>query len=139
MKKMKMNQLLRGTFVAVIAALLIGFTASCSKDNDDNNVNGAGKSHKVVFKAIASSGSNIDVAVYGIDGNPTTASSLSGSTWSSPEITSEPGAYTANAAVNAIGTDASATLKVQIWVDGELKKEGTSSGQYLSASTSYTF
>jgi len=138
MKKMRMNQLLRGALVAVIAAMLIGFTASCSKDNDDN-VNGAGKSHKVVFKAIASSGSNIDVAVYGIDGNPTTASSLSGSTWSSPEVTSEAGAYSANVAVNAIGPDASATLKVQIWVDGELKKEGTSSGQYLSASTSYTF
>lgn len=138
MKKMRMNQLLRGALVAVIAAMLIGFTASCSKDNDDN-VNGAGKSHKVVFKAIASSGSNIDVVVYGIDGNPTTASSLSGSTWSSPEVTSEPGAYSANVAVNAIGPDASATLKVQIWVDGELKKEGTSSGQYLSASTSYTF
>ncbi|WP_426477617.1 hypothetical protein ACP3T3_20800 [Chryseobacterium sp. CBSDS_008] len=139
MKKMRMNQLLRGAFVAVIAAMLIGFTASCSKDDDDNNGNGAGKSHKVVFKAIASSGSNIDVAVYGIDGNPTTASSLSGTTWSSPEVTSEPGAYSANVAVNAIGPDASATLKVQIWVDGELKKEGTSSGQYLSASTSYTF
>ncbi len=138
MKKMRMNQLLRGAFVAVIAAMLIGFTASCSKDNDDNN-NGAGKSHKVVFKAIASSGSNIDVAVYGIDGNPTTASSLSGTTWSSPEITSEPGAYNANVAVNAVGPTASATLKVQIWVDGELKKEGTSSGQYLSASASYTF
>lgn len=136
---MRMNQLLRGAFVAVLAAMLIGFTASCSKDNDDNNVNGAGKSHKVVFKAIASSGSNIDVAVYGIDGNPTTASSLSGSTWSSPEITSEPGAYSANVAVNAVGPGASATLKVQIWVDGELKKEGTSSGQYLSASASYTF
>lgn len=139
MKKMRMNQLLRGAFVAAIAVMLIGFTASCSNDDDDNNVNGAGKSHKVVFKAIASSGSNIDVAVYGIDGNPTTASSLSGSTWSSPEVTSEAGAYSANVAVNAIGPDASATLKVQIWVDGELKKEGTSSGQYLSASTSYTF
>lgn len=139
MKKMRMNQLLRGAFLAVMAVMLIGFTASCSNDDDDNNVNGAGKSHKVVFKAIASSGSNIDVAVYGIDGNPTTASSLSGSTWSSPEVTSEPGAYSANVAVNAIGADASATLKVQIWVDGELKKEGTSSGQYLSASTSYTF
>ncbi|MGN7706317.1 hypothetical protein [Chryseobacterium sp. JV274] len=139
MKKMRMNQLLRGAFVAVIAVMLIGFTASCSNDDDDNNVNGAGKSHKVVFKAIASSGSNIDVAVYGIDGNPTTASSLSGSTWSSPEVTSESGAYSANVAVNAIGLDGSATLKVQIWVDGELKKEGTSSGQYLSASTSYTF
>lgn len=139
MKKMRMNQLLRGAFVAVIAVMLIGFTASCSNDDDDNNVNGAGKSHKVVFKAIASSGSNIDVAVYGIDGNPTTASSLSGSTWSSPEVTSESGVYSANVAVNAIGPDGSATLKVQIWVDGELKKEGTSSGQYLSASASYTF
>ncbi|MDR4951359.1 hypothetical protein REB14_04045 [Chryseobacterium sp. ES2] len=138
MKKMRMNQLLRGALVAVITAMFIGFTASCSKDNDDNE-NGAGKSHKVVFKAIASSGSNIDVAVYGIDGNPTTASSLSGSTWSSPEVTSESGAYSANVAVNAVGPNASATLKVQIWVDGELKKEGTSSGQYLSASTSYTF
>ncbi|MEN5308842.1 hypothetical protein ABE425_15095 [Chryseobacterium cucumeris] len=138
MKKMRMNQLLRGAFVAVIAAMFIGFTASCSKDNDDNE-NGAGKSHKVVFKAIASSGSNIEVAVYGIDGNPTTATSLSGTTWSSPEVTSEPGAYNATVGVNAVGPDASATLKVQIWVDGELKKEGTSSGQYLSASTSYTF
>lgn len=138
MKKMKMNQLLRGALVAAIAAMFIGFTASCSKDNDDN-VNGAGKSHKLVFKAIASSGSNIDVAVYGIDGNPTTATSLSGTTWSSPEVTSEPGAYSANVAVNAVGPNASATLKVQIWIDGELKKEGTSSGQYLSASTSYTF
>lgn len=139
MKKMRMNQLLRGALVAVVAIMLIGFTASCSNDDDDNNVNGAGKSHKVVFKAIASSGSNIDVAVYGIDGNPTTASSLSGTTWSSPEVTSEPGAYNANVAVNAIGPNASSTLKVQIWVDGELKKEGTSSGQYLSASASYTF
>ena len=139
MKKMKMSQLLKGTFIAVMAAMLIGLVASCSKDDDDNHVNGAGKSHKVVFKAIASSGSNIDVAVYGIDGNPTTASSLSGTTWSSPEITSESGAYNANVAVNAIGANASSTLKVQIWVDGELKKEGTSSGQYLSASASYTF
>ena len=39
---MRMNQLLRGAFVAVIAAMLIGFTVSCSKDNDDNE-NGAGK------------------------------------------------------------------------------------------------
>lgn len=132
-----MSQLLRGTFFVLLAAMLFGFVTSCSKDDD--NVNGAGKSHKVVFKAIASSGANIDVAVYGIDGNPTTASSLSGETWSSPEVTSEPGAYNANVAVSAVGTNASSTLKVQIWVDGELKKEGTSSGQYLSASASYVF
>ncbi|WP_228401658.1 hypothetical protein [Chryseobacterium sp. PMSZPI] len=135
-----MSQLLRGTLVAIMTVLFFGFVTSCSKDNDDNNnINGGGKSHKIVFKAIASSGSNIDGAVYGIDGNATTASSLSGTTWSSPEVTSEPGAYNANVVVNAIGANASSTLKVQIWVDGELKKEGTSSGQYLSASASYTF
>ena len=136
---MKLKQVFKGTFLMLAAALIFGFVSSCSDDDADNPVNGAGETHKVVFKAIASSGSNIDVAVYGIDGNPTTASSLSGTTWSSPEVTAEKGAYTANVAVNAIGTGASSTLKVQIWVDGELKKEGTSSGQYLSASTSYTF
>lgn len=136
---MKLNQLLRGALAMMLATMLIGFVSSCSSDDDDNPANGAGKSHKVVFKAIASSGSNIDIAVYGIDGNPTTATSLSGTTWSSPEVTSEAGAYGANVAVSALGADASSTLKVQIWVDGELKKEGTSSGQILSASASYTF
>lgn len=138
MKRMRMNQFLRGTFVVLLTTMFIGFLSSCSNDDDDDN-GPAKKSHKVVFKAIASSGSNIEVAVYGIDGNPTTASSLSGTTWTSPEVTSEAGAYNANVAVNAIGTDGSSTLKVQIWVDGELKKEGTSSGQYLSASASYIF
>ncbi|AZA51122.1 hypothetical protein EG346_24410 [Chryseobacterium carnipullorum] len=138
MKRMKLNQLLRGTLAVLLTTLFFGLVTSCSSDDDDDN-SPAKKSHKVVFKAIASSGSNIDVAVYGIDGNPTTASSLSGTTWTSPEVTSEPGAYNANVAVNAIGANASSTLKVQIWVDGELKKEGSSSGQYLSASASYVF
>ncbi|AZB25360.1 MULTISPECIES: hypothetical protein [Chryseobacterium] len=140
MKKTRINQLLKGTFVVLLATVLMGFVSSCSKDDDDdNNVIGAGKSHKVVFKAIASAGADIDGAVYGIDSNATTASSLSGTTWSSPEVTAEKGSYNANVVVNAIGPNASSTLKVQIWVDGELKKEGTSSGQYLSASASYTF
>lgn len=137
---MKMSQLLRGAFFVLLTTMLIGAVASCSKDDDDdNNVNGSKKSHKVVFKAIASSGSNIEAAVYGIDGNPTTATSLSGSTWTSPEVTSEAGAYNANVVVNALGVNASSNLKVQIWVDGELKKEGTSTGQILSASASYVF
>ncbi|MBV8324962.1 hypothetical protein [Chryseobacterium sp.] len=140
MKKMRMSRLLKGTFVVLLTAMLVGFVSSCSKDDDDNVPGvGAGKSHKVVFKAIASAGSNIDVAAYGIDGSATTATSLSGTTWSSPEITTQPGAYTANVAVNAIGANASSTLKVQIWVDGELKKEGTSSGQILAASAGYGF
>ncbi|OBW42763.1 hypothetical protein AB670_00847 [Chryseobacterium sp. MOF25P] len=139
MKKMKLKNVLKGSFVMVMAALVFGFVTSCSNNDDDDNIPGTNKTHKVVFKAEASSGSNIDIAVYGIDGNPTTATSLSGTTWTSPEITTEAGAFNANVAVNAIGASASSTLKVQIWVDGELKKEGTSSGQYLSASASHTF
>ncbi|SUX46127.1 MmpS family transport accessory protein [Chryseobacterium indoltheticum] len=137
MKKMKLKNVLKGSFVMVMAALVFGFVTSCS--NDDDDIPGTNKTHKVVFKAEASAGSSIDIAVYGIDGNPTTATSLSGTTWSSPEITTEAGAMSANVAVNAVGANASSTLKVQIWVDGELKKEGTSSGQYLSASASHTF
>ncbi|KMQ69464.1 hypothetical protein ACM39_04085 [Chryseobacterium sp. FH2] len=139
MKKMTLNKLLRGTFVVLLTAMLIGFVSSCSNDDDDDNTPGAGKAHKVVFKAEASAGSNISVAVYGIDGDATSASSLSGTTWTSPEVTSESGAYSANVAVSATGANASSTLKVQIWVDGELKKEGTSSGQVLSASANYAF
>ncbi|MBW3522778.1 MmpS family transport accessory protein [Chryseobacterium sp. NKUCC03_KSP] len=139
MKKMKLKNVLKGSFVMVMAALIFGFVTSCSNDDDDDNVPGTNKTHKVVFKAEASAGSNIEIAVYGIDGNPTTATSLSGTTWSSPEITTETGAMSANVAINAIGASTSSTLKVQIWVDGELKKEGTSSGQYLSASASHTF
>ena len=135
---MKLKNVLKGSFVMVMAALVFGFVTSCSNDDDDD-IPGTNKTHKVIFKAEASAGSSIDIAVYGIDGNPTTATSLSGTTWSSPEITTEAGAMSANVAVNAVGANASSTLKVQIWVDGELKKEGTSSGQYLSASASHTF
>lgn len=138
MKKMKLKNVLKGSFVMVMAALIFGFATSCSNDDDDD-IPGTNKTHKVVFKAEASAGSNIEIAVYGIDGNPTTATSLSGTTWSSSEITTEAGAMSANVAINAVGASTSSTLKVQIWVDGELKKEGTSSGQYLSASASHTF
>ncbi|MCD0457596.1 hypothetical protein LPB85_19335 [Chryseobacterium sp. LC2016-27] len=136
---MKLKNVLKGSFVMVMAALVFGFVTSCSNNDDDDNIPGTNKTHKVVFKAEASAGSNIEIAVYGIDGNPTTATSLSGTTWSSPEITTEAGAMSANVAINAVGASTSSTLKVQIWVDGELKKEGTSSGQYLSASASHTF
>jgi hypothetical protein len=79
------------------------------------------------------------VAVYGYDSEITTATSLSGTTWTSPEITVPAGAVIANAGIDATGGDASATLKVQIYVDGSLKKEGTSSGEILSAHASYNF
>ncbi|RQO31648.1 hypothetical protein DBR32_06765 [Taibaiella sp. KBW10] len=123
-----MNKLKIALFVSVAACTAI-FFASCKKK---------GSAHKVVFKAEASSGGSVDVAVYGYDANTTTASSLTGTTWSSPELNVPAGTVNANVVVNGQGNSTS-TLKVQIYVDGVLKKEGTSSGQVLSASANYQF
>jgi len=49
MKKMKLKNVLRGSFVMVMMALVFGFVTSCSNDDDDN-IPGTNKSHKVVFK-----------------------------------------------------------------------------------------
>ena len=137
MRKIKLNKVLKGTFLLLATTVLLGFVTSCSSDDDEQS--NAATSHKIVFKAEASSGSDIDIAVYGIDGNTTTATSLAGTTWTSTEITAPAGSFSANVAVNAVGANANSTLKVQIYVDGQLKKEGTSSGQYLSASANYNF
>lgn len=137
MKKIKLNQVFKGLFVAVITVMVLSFVESCRKDDDDASEDV--KTQKVVFKAEGSSGVNISKAVYGIDGNPITVNGLSGATWTSPEVTAEGVVYNTNVVVNATGVDAASTLKVQIWVDGQLKKESVSSGMTLSASTSYTF
>lgn len=137
MKKIKLNQVFKGLFVAVITGMVLSFVESCRKDDDDASEDI--KTQKVVFKAEGSSGVNISKAVYGIDGNPITVNGLSGATWTSPEVTAEGVVYNTNVVVNATGVDAASTLKVQIWVDGQLKKESVSSGMTLSASTSYTF
>ncbi|WP_411810967.1 hypothetical protein ACLB9Y_12365 [Chryseobacterium scophthalmum] len=137
MKKIKLNQVFKGLFVAVITVMVLSFVESCRKDDD--NTSEDIKTQKVVFKAEGSSGVNISKAVYGIDGNPITVNGLSGATWTSPEVTAEGVVYNTNVVVNATGVDAASTLKVQIWVDGQLKKESVSSGMTLSASTSYTF
>jgi hypothetical protein len=108
----------------------------CSKDDDAKP---SSTSHKVIFKAIASTGCNISVAAYGYDNTPTSATGLSGTTWTSPEITVPAGTVVATASVSAEGVNASSSLKVQIFVDGELKKEGSATGEYLSASVSYGF
>lgn len=137
MKKIKLNQVFKGVFVALITVMILSLVESCRKDNDDTSEEI--KTQKVVFKAEGSSGVNISKAVYGIDGNPITVTGLSGTIWTSPELTAEGVVYNSNVVVNATGVDAASTLKVQIWVDDQLKKESVSSGLTLSASTSYTF
>ncbi|ACU59627.1 hypothetical protein [Chitinophaga pinensis] len=121
---------------AFLALLLSLVFVACSKDDDNKP---SSSSHKVYFKAVASTGSSISVAVWGYDGKTTTASSLSGTTWTSPEFEVPAGTIIANAAVSATGVNASSTLKLQVFVDGEMKDEGSSSGEILSASVSHSF
>lgn len=116
----------------VLAVACIAFLVRCSKNDTP-----AGKSKKLVFKAEASAGAAINLAVYGYDATLTTASSLSGTTWTSPEVTAPASASLASLTVNAIGVNAASTLKVQVYVNGVLKKEGTSSGTALSATAQY--
>lgn len=130
---MKKNTFRIVASLAILAGLIC-FTSCSKKDSSPS-----GKSHKVIFKAIASEGSNIQQAAYGVDVDLTTVSSLQGTTWTSPEITSPAGAVNANVNVEGYGASASSTLKVQIYVDGVLKKEASSSGEVLVAIASYKF
>lgn len=112
-----------------------GLISSCSKDKDTPS----SKSHKIIFKATVSDGSTISDAVYGVDTDITTETSLSGESWTSDEIIAPAGSINANVSIQAMGQDADATLTVQIYVDGALKKEGKSTGEILVAEANYRF
>ena len=114
------------------------FTVSCSRDDDNDT--GPSTTHTVVFKAETIPGGNIQTAVYGVDDDAYTANNLTGKTWSSPELTAPAGAYNANILVNATGADNATVLKVQVYVDGALKKEASSNpGNILSVNLNYKF
>lgn len=126
---------------ALFLLALSAFTfTGCSKDDgeDSNGGGSTGNSHKLVFKAEASSGSTIDQGVYGYDSSLTTVSSLNTTTWTSPEVTAPNNARVASFVVNARGANASSTLKLQVFVDGVLKKESTSTGTALVSQAQYS-
>jgi len=126
------------TKVLSLALILsLTFLFSCKKDNDETP---SGSTHKVVYKAVGSSGTNIGVAVVSTGlGATESFTSLSGSTWTSPEYTISSSAIVLGGAVNGTGPDANSTLTMQVWVDGVMKAEGKSTGQILSASTTFSF
>lgn len=125
----------RNKYAAIIFATLIAIsTFGCSKDKDNTPTS---TSHKLVFKAEASAGSTLQLVVFGYDNTLTTNSSVGGTTWTSPEITAPANATVASVVFNAIGANAASTLKVQVYVDGVLKKEGTGTGTALSATAQF--
>nr|WP_068889181.1 hypothetical protein [Pedobacter panaciterrae] len=121
-------------------ALVLGLTLliSCSKDKDKDNTPSG--SHKVVFKAIGSTGVVINTALY-VDGSGKTEqfTSLSGQTWTSTEYTIPASSIAVNFGAQALGPDANSTLTVEIWVDGTKKADGKGTGKILSPSATYNF
>lgn len=123
----KFRKLLALSFCLVVLTALF----SCSKDDDNKGP------RNVEFKVTASSNASITTVVHSnVQGEPTTLTSLSGSTWST-KLTVNADVQAISLGANATATDATGTLKVQVLIDGVVVKENTSSGQYLSATTVY--
>lgn len=126
---MKSNVL--SVFVSVITFMVL--VSSCKKDD----TGGGNGTHKIQFKGRGSAGVVIQAVVYTVGTNPTSVTGISGATWSSPEITSS--AKDLTVVINALGANASSTLTTEIYIDGVLKKSGTSVGTALSSLVNYSF
>nr|WP_295865690.1 MmpS family transport accessory protein [uncultured Chitinophaga sp.] len=123
-----------------IASLLMAavLVTSCSKDKKEDNNDRPG--HKVRFEAVGQNGGVVNAAVYGVDADTHNALNLNTANWSSPDVTAPAGAYNANIVVNGSGPSTTSTMKVRIYVDGEMKKEETASpGKVLSVTLGYKF
>jgi len=127
-------------FLSLILMGLLAVVISCSHDEEKYDV-----THKVVYKAEVSAGSDITNVQFNEPGrDPKPAMNVSGITWTSPEVANtwklavgETHPLSALAIVKATGANASSTLKVQIYVDGILKKEKMATGQNLSVDIQY--
>lgn len=128
------------TTLLSLALLMAVFFSACSKDHDDDH--GPGGPHTVVYKAMGSSNIKISSVGYMNDqGDPTIVSDLDVSTWTSPELTIPASVPVVMFSAEAISTDNQpGELKVQIIVDGAVKKENSGTGStVMTASTSITF
>ena len=125
----KFKKLLALSFCLVVLTALF----SCSKDDDTKN----GGPYEVEYKVTTSSNAEINTVVHSnAQGDPTSLTSLTGKTWSM-KLTVNAGVQAISLGANAVATDASGTIKVQILVNGVVVKENTGSGQYLTATAVY--
>ncbi|MRG48902.1 hypothetical protein GFS24_27575 [Chitinophaga sp. SYP-B3965] len=121
-------------FPALLCMLVF---AGCSGKGDNPTPTG----HRIKYKAEVSSGSVINLVMYiAASGENTTISNLSVGTWESAEF--DLPASTRAVSFGATGTagSANATIKVQIFVDGVMKKESTATGAAsFGANTTFFF
>jgi len=128
----------RFTTVCLTLIGLFAVVTSCHGEEEKYEV-----AHKIMFKAEASAGSNITHITHNGKGEVNQID-VSGTTWTSPEITEtnrlrvgETVNWTKTVIADAIGANASSTLKVQIYVDGVLKKEVITTGKGLTSRADY--
>ncbi|MFN1215521.1 hypothetical protein ACKW6Q_00930 [Chryseobacterium kwangjuense] len=130
-----------GFLFLMIAGLFTVLTSCKCEEEQDYEI-----THRIVYKAEGSAGVQIISARYHgyVGANLITAPNVSGNQWASPEVkmthrlqagkTNTEGTL---AIIKATGADASSSLKVQIYVDGTLKKEVTATGQDLNIEAQY--
>ena len=124
-----------------ILALLVSVTllVSCGKSNG-GGTKPASTSHKIIYTATATNGAVINAIVYSnADGQQTTQTGLSVTTYTSPEITIPASLVTIFFVVQAAGTSSSSTVTTTISVDGVVKETITSSGIGISAQLHHNF
>lgn len=113
-------------------ALSFAFLTSCKKDKITN--------HAIEFKVIASANSTISTITHtNNQGDVSTLQDIDAKSWSSGKINFK--SSVGSVSVSAIGSSATpnGNLKVEIYVDGELKKTNDITGTILNISTIYEF
>lgn len=132
----KVFQKIAAIFLPLLMIGLFAIATSCHGDEERYEV-----SHKIMYKAEVSAGSNLKSVYWQNHLDPLT---ISGTVWTNEttETMSLPVGeirnYPAVVKAKAIGANASSTLKVQIYVDGVLKKEVITTGQDLEARADYS-
>lgn len=124
----KLAKILSLSLIVLTATLLF----SCKKEDTKS-------SHVVEYRVSVTSGSLSSLVYTNSQGDPTTKSNVSGSTWSSGPITIPSSVQMVGFGANGASDNESAEMTLQIIVDGVVKKENKSTGTIMTSTSSYSF
>lgn len=116
-----------------LVVLAVTVLSACNKDDDNK------KSHVVEYKVSVTSGEISAIVYTNNQGDQSTLTSVNGITWTSNKITVPSSVQTVGIGATGSSTSTDAVMTVQIIVDGEVKKENTSIGSVMSATSTYGF
>ncbi|WP_333696532.1 MmpS family transport accessory protein [Flavobacterium sp.] len=123
------KNLLKGLFLFFLLSIII---TGCSSDDNSSN------SRKVTFKVVGSNGANITTIVYALNSETFPVLNVNSSNWTSEEITLPADVNILSLSGNAIGSSASSSIRLEILVNGQVKKQQSASGTVMSTFTQYT-